>query len=139
MKIYLRLAFLLCTCLGYSQAVEIISSEISNIEINEKVNAEIQRLSQILNNENDNADIYAKRGILYFVTRDYDKAILDFDHAVNLNQKDDAQIFFYRGLSKNITKKIYIPSGCQDLAQAKRLNYQSANWEFLSLTCGGWD
>ncbi|MEW5675462.1 tetratricopeptide repeat protein [Flavobacterium enshiense] len=98
------------------------------------VNQEIEKLNFQLISEKNNAELFNQRGMFYFALNDYNNAIIDFDKAIELIP-EQSKSYFYRGLAKNMTKKTFKISGCQDIKKSKQLGFSECDWNSLSIMC----
>lgn len=88
------------------------------------VKIEIERVSNIINKENRNADAFYNRGLLYASKGDLKSALIDYNRSIELKNKD-ADAYYNRALI--YIRKEKFNEAIKDLTKSIMLNSKSAN------------
>lgn len=95
----------------------------------------IELYTSALNFNENQTEIYTKRGGTFYAMQDFENAILDFSKVIELNPKDISTIYFMRGLSKTLLKNEDKLGGCSDIKKAIELGYNVSDLNGLDEYC----
>ncbi len=107
MKISILVQLSILTLLSFLPTVQ---ADISSAEEAQKL---IDSISQQIAKNRQNAELYIKRGDLYFLTHDFDNAVDDYSLAIKLAPSLDAA-WYGRGMAQG--RRGYIKEGIADLS-----------------------
>ncbi len=65
-----------------------------NVDLEEILEEQLNELDQAINQDSSNAQLYYRRGLNYFLRKDYENALNDFSEAIKLVKPEDAGIFY---------------------------------------------
>jgi len=88
--------------------------------------AAIKNCTKAIGLEIDNPRAYALRAPIYYLSKDYSKALLDYNKLIELNSKDDlACAYFMRGTCKLMLHEENKEDACSDFRKAKELGWNT--------------
>ena len=94
----------------------------------------IAKLTSNLASAKDKAFIYRSRAMAYLSLKEYTAAIADWTKVIELDS-EDGESFLFRGLCKQLSKKSYSQTSCDDFKKAKELKYEKADWNSIGVDC----
>jgi tetratricopeptide (TPR) repeat protein len=94
----------------------------------------IAKLTSNLPSAKDKAFVYRNRAMAYLSLKEYTAAISDWSKVIELDS-EDGESFLFRGLCKQLSKKSYSQTSCDDFKKAKELKYEKADWNSIGVDC----
>jgi tetratricopeptide (TPR) repeat protein len=90
---------------------------------------------QAIDERGDSTELFKKRGMAHYALKEIELAIGDFSKAIELQkneEKQDAALYYIRGLSKSLLEKEDRRGACEDLKKATALGWASTDESFDS-------
>lgn len=128
---FLLLAIL---CNAQNKEIDRIREQADSLILKKEYQQAVSIYTESIKNYKDNSQLLRERGIIYFILKEYKKAIEDFTAIIQLNHDSVSFAYFHRGVSRLSLNVGQISLSCADLLKAKELGYE-ANWNDFSMIC----